>query len=171
MKKTWGTKETKLGSSHRPNGSTNHTHESKVSKSIKEDIFDYNSDDGDPGGGWSKVDPDDPVSCHRYFLATGMQFGKVHKIKTPPADRNSHPKPRIKERWELKNSELDDTESELDEETWKKHQKHFQAWFQAREIEEEKEEDRLTLSNKEGASTNLIKEGRSLIKCPDPITV
>ena len=86
MKKTWITENAKLGSSHWPDGFTNHTRKSKDSKSIKEDIFDYNSNDGDPGGGWTKVDPDDPVSCHRYFLATGTQFGKVHKIKTPPAD-------------------------------------------------------------------------------------
>ena len=125
MKRTWITEHAKSGSSRWPDGLANHTHESKDSESATEENFDYNSNDGDPGGGWLKVDPDDPVSCHRYFLSTGVQFGKIHKIKTPPADKSSHPKPRIKERWELENNGLDDNESELDEETWMKHQKHF----------------------------------------------
>ena len=111
MQATWDKKKTKLGSSRWPEGLTKQTHESKDSKSRKEDILDYNSDDGDPGGGWRKVDPDDPVSRYRYFLATGIPFEKVHKSKTPPAEKNSHPKPRIKELWETKNSGLEDTES------------------------------------------------------------
>ena len=54
MKKTWTTKKVELGSSHWPDGFTKHTHESKDSKSRKEDIFDYNSDDGDPEGDGAK---------------------------------------------------------------------------------------------------------------------